>query len=154
MTKARRIAVAACALAMVLDTACYAYRPLGGAPPAENQRVRLHLSTEGTTELARYLGPRIAVAEGTVASTRPDGALIVAVDWVQTIDGARQPWTGEGVVSFPATLVTAAEQSILDRSRTTTAVLALTTGLVALAATALRSTSAQGGTGPGAGPLP
>jgi hypothetical protein len=143
-----------CALALAHTTACYAYRPVSGPLPPAQQQVRLRLTTEGTLELARYLGPRVEAVEGSLASARTDTSLTVAVEWVQTVDGVHQPWTGEGNVVFPMSYLSRVELSTLDRSRTSVAALALTAGLIALAATALRSTRSQGGTGPSPGGPP
>jgi hypothetical protein len=139
---------------MAHTTGCYAYQPVSGPLPPARQQVRLRLTTEGTFELARYLGPRVEAVEGSLASVRADTSLTVAVEWVRMVDGVHQPWTGEGSVVFPTSYLSRVEISTLDRSRTTVAALALTAGLVALAATALRSTRSQGGTGPVTGGPP
>ena len=89
------------ALALLLNTACYTYqRPTTAVLPA-GADVRVKLTAEGTQELARFLGPRVVTAEGTLASTRADGALMVAVDWIELTDGQRQRWNGEGQVAIP-----------------------------------------------------
>ncbi|HEU4890755.1 MAG TPA: hypothetical protein VFT47_04355, partial [Vicinamibacterales bacterium] len=50
---------------LALTQACYSFVPLvEGTQPAPGQRVRVMLNQQGTTELARYLGPRVKVAEG------------------------------------------------------------------------------------------
>ena len=154
MSTSRRVALLTGAVALALNSACYAYQPVTGLPLGEAQRVRLHLTDDGTTELARYLGPRVASADGRLASVRPDGALIVAVESVQLTDGVRQLWSGEGLVSFPALYVNRVERSELSRARTTLGAIALAGGLFLIAAIALKVTGSQGGPDAGGGSPP
>ena len=145
--------MAGCA-AVAVNTGCYAYQPVTGIPLAESQRVRLHLTTEGTAELARFLGPRVEAASGTLTRIQPTGELGVAVEMVQLSDGSPQPWTGEGVVNFPAAYVRSVERSELSRSRTTIGALALAGGLFAIAAIALKTTGSQAAGDAGGGSPP
>lgn len=155
MIRIRRCALVAGCAALTFNSACYAYQPVTGIPLAEAQRVRLHLTTEGTTELARYLGPRVETADGVLTRIRPGGELGVAVETVQLTDGASQPWTGEGVVIFPAQYIRSIERSELSRSRTTIGALALAGGLLAIAVIALKTTGSQSaGDAGGASPPP
>ena len=153
-TRTRRLAMTLGGVALALNTACYAYQPAVRPLVAGPQKVRLHLTPEGTTELARYLGPRVAVADGSVASVAPDGAMALTVEWVQTVDGVRQPWTGEGIVTFPAAYVSGVEESVLSRRQTTLAAIVLTAGVIGIAVAALRSTAAKGVTDGGIGSPP
>ena len=141
-------------VALALNTACYAYQPAVRPLVSGPQKIRLHLTPEGTTELARYLGPRVAVADGSVARVAPDGAIALTVEWVQTVDGVRQPWTGEGIVTFPAAYVSGVEESVLSRRQTTLAAIVLTAGVIAIAVAALRSTASKGVTDGGIGSPP
>ncbi|CAN5870581.1 hypothetical protein BH11GEM1_BH11GEM1_25900 [soil metagenome] len=154
MNRIRRCALVAGAAALALNSACYAYQPVTGMPLAETQRVRLHLTTEGTAELARYLGPRVETADGILTRIRPDGELGVSVETVQLTDGSSQPWTGEGVVIFPASFIRRIERSELNRARTTIGALALAGGLFAIAAIALKTTGSQAGGDAGGGSPP
>ena len=154
MSIGRRVALLTGAAALALNGACYAYQPVTGVPLAETQRVRLHLTAEGTAELARYLGPRVENVDGTLASVRPDGALNVAVESVQLTDGVRQPWSGEGVVIFPGQYVVRVERSELSRTRTTIGAIALAAGLFAIAAIALKNSGSQAGPDAGGGSPP
>jgi hypothetical protein len=139
------------ALALVVS-GCYTYRPIT-TPPRVSERVRLSLTRQGTEELARFLGPRVVMAEGALASMRNDGALVVAVDFVQTADGIKQPWSGEGVVAFPTGYIEEMKGRTFLRRQTYVAGTAFTTGLVALAIVALKNGGA-GGNGGGGGPPP
>jgi hypothetical protein len=152
--RGRRLAVASCAAAMLANSACYAYVPVGAPLAPEGQQVRLRLTPEGTTELARYLGPRIEGVEGTLAGVAPDGAMAVVVESVATAGGAAQPWTGEGAVIFPAAYVSGVQRSTLDRTRTTLGAVVLVGGLIAIANLALHSARSQPGPGTGAGGPP
>ena len=154
MTRFRRSALIAGVAALAFNSACYAYQPVTGLPLAEAQRVRLRLTPEGTTELARYLGPRVEAADGVLTRLRPDGELAVSVETVQLIDGSSQPWSGEGVVIFPATYVRSIERSELSRSRTTIGALALAGGLLAIAVIALKTTGSQSAGDAGGGSPP
>lgn len=129
---------------------CYTYRPPATTPKA-SERLRLTLTSEGTVELARFLGPRVVVAEGALSSIRPDGAMVVAVDFVQTADGIRQPWSGEGLVTFPAAHIADVKQRMFLRRQSYLGGAAIAAGLIAVAIIALKNSGAQGG---GGGPPP
>lgn len=139
------------AMALLFDIGCYSFqRPVTAVIPA-GSIVRLRLTAAGTTELARYLGPRVVGAEGTLSSVRADGALVVGVDWVEIDGGQRQPWTGEGVVAFPRDLVAAVDQRTLDRQRSLVAGIALAVGLGVIAAVAMATSGAHTTSTPGGG---
>src|SRR5439155_1053432 len=80
--------------ALALNTACYAYEPAitSGVPAGE--QVRVELNPQGTIELARYLGPRVAIVDGTINSVAGDTALLIVVESVQLLDGLRPPRHG------------------------------------------------------------
>jgi hypothetical protein len=142
----------AVALIAVLASGCYTYRPV--TAPRVSERVRLTLTGQGTEELARFLGPRVVGAEGDLTSIQSDGAMVVAVDFVRLADGTRQPWTGEGVVTFPAGYVTEVRERTFLRRQSYVAGGALTGGLIAVAIMALRSGGAGGNGGGGPPPPP
>src|ERR1043166_6722734 len=144
---ARRGAFVIGGIGLTTNLACYAYRPLIGPAPAIGARVRVLLTPEGVTDLTRYLGPRIAVAEGTLNAVHEDGAMVVGVDWVQAMDGGRQAWSGEQAVIIPKPDVAVVERRVLDQRRTAIAAVGFTGALVALAVTALKSGGASGSPG-------
>ena len=152
----RRRALVLAALVMAAGQGCYTYRPLpSSAAPRLSERVRIELTPQGTTELARYLGPNVTVAEGHVSSVAADGAMVVAVDFVQQANGTKQPWSGEGVVSFPSMYRSAVHERKFLRKQTIIASAALGAGLVSTAIVALKQGGAGGdGTGPGTPPPP
>jgi hypothetical protein len=137
---------------LICAQACYNYVPLAAtAAPRVGGRARALLTPEGTRELARYLGPNVVAAEGGVSSAESDGTLVLAVDFVQTTNGIRQPWTGEGVVSFPAAYRSGVSERTLMKKQSMVAGAVLAAALVATAVIALKSggasTSGDGGTG-------
>jgi len=150
----RRTGIVIGGAALALNTACYAYEPAitSGVPAGE--QVRVELNPQGTIELARYLGPRVAIVDGTINSVAGDTALLIVVESVQLVDGVRQPWNGEGVVRFPVTYVAALRRRVLDKRQTTIASVALTGALVAIAVIALRAAGASGGSDVGSGGPP
>ncbi len=153
LLRARRTAAIASTVALSLQMACYTYRPVTQPLATAGQRLRVNLSSEGTTELAKYLGPRVEQVEGTLVSVQPDGTMSVAVEWVQTPGGVRQPWMGEGGVAIPAAYIQSVQQHTLNRTGSVLAALGITGGLVALAVVALNSAGSQGGgDGPGTPP--
>lgn len=154
MRRFRRTAVAACTLALSLNLACYEFRPVSQPLVPAGQRLRVQLTPEGTTELARYLGPRVQVVVGTLAERSPDGSISLVVDQVETANGGRQPWSGEGSVSIPAMYVAGLGESTLNHGRSAVVAIVLTAGLVALAAAALHTGGAGGGPGDGGGGPP
>lgn len=143
------------AVTLLLQQACYVYVPVSsGVAPKAGERAQLDLTLEGTTELARYLGPQVREAEGAVASVADDGTLTVAVDMVRLRSGIRQPWTGEGVVAFPRAYVAEMRERTLRKRRSIVFAVALTGGLIGLAVIALNAGGAQGNPGDGTPPPP
>jgi hypothetical protein len=146
-----RALIAAIALT---SQACYSYLPVTAqTTPKAGERVRIVLTPEGTTEMARYLGPNVTVAEGDLTSTQGDGTLVVAVDFVQMSNGIRQPWSGEGVVSFPPQFRTQLQSRVFQKGRSFAGGVALVAALVGTAIIAIKSGGAKGG-GDNGGPPP
>lgn len=139
------------AIALMNATACYSYLPIATeASPNMGERVRMTLTHEGTTELARFLGPRVTMAEGELSAMTPGGDFVVAVDFVQTVDGIRQPWSGEGMVTIPKTYVTSTRQRTFLKRQTVVATTLITVLLIVVARIALNS-GVFGGDGGGGG---
>ena len=133
----RKLFAVSAALGLASNTACYAYAPLATGSPPTQADVRVTLNAAGTEELARYLGPRVRVADGNIASKSSDGEMTISVSWVQLANGSRQPWTGEGLVTFPKAYVAGVELRTLDRRRSYLAGAALTVALVGTVVLAL-----------------
>jgi hypothetical protein len=141
------------AVAVALDTGCFVYVP-AVADPTPGAEVRVQLTPEGTTELARYLGPRVITVDGRLSSVAGDGAMMIAPTLLQIADGARQQWTAEDVVTFPRVYVTSVQERTVNRRKSTIAAVAVAASLVALGTIVMRgigSNSPPTGTGPGTG---
>lgn len=140
-------------LALAGATGCYAYLPVSqSAAPRPGERVRVSLTLAGTTEMARFLGPRVAVAEGDLTRIREDSSLDLGVDFVQLLDGTRQPWTGEGIVTIPSSYVEVVRERKFQKRQT---VVAVTTASVAVVGVAIAAFKIAGaGSGPGGGGPP
>ena len=140
LNRCRRTRITVAAIALASTQACYAYVPLAAASaPKAGERVRVVLTPAGSTELARYLGPNVAQAEGELSSMAADGTLVVAVDVVQMMNGVRQPWTGEGVVSFPSEYRAEVHERTFQKGRSIAGGTALAVALVGIAVVALRA---------------
>jgi len=146
LLRARRSRAVIASLSLLCVQACYTYTPVpSGVSPRAGEPVRVDLAAEGTTEMARYLGPNVVSADGMLSEARADGSLVVLVQFVQTSNGPRQPWTGEGAVIFPREYQAAVESRTFMKRRSIVAGTALALGLVTIAVLALRSAGAGGG---------
>jgi hypothetical protein len=141
----RRVGAFAGTLAMVTMVGCYSYQPVTHALPSAGERVRLTLTPQGTMDLARFLGPRVIVVTGTLSSVTADSALVVAVDEVTLVDGLRQPWSGEGVVSFTPRYVDVVQRHVFQRTRSIVAAGVATAALISIAVIAIKAAGAGGG---------
>ena len=142
------------AMALALNSACYAFVPLSTGAPAVGTGLRVRLTRDGETEMVRYLGPRVVSAEGTLSAIGADGSLTLGVEMVQTSDGVRQPWSGEGVVVFPKAYVTDVQVRTLNRRQTTIATIALAASVILIAIIALAAGGAHGAPDAGGGTPP
>ena len=142
-------------LAGLATGACYSYRPAQtGVAPKLGERVVLDLTPQGTVELARYLGPSVTIAEGALVAMADDGAMNVAVDFVQMSNGIKQPWAGEGSVIFPRMYVQAVRERHFEKRRTIIASAASIGALIAAAVITMKQTGIGGGDGNGGTPPP
>ena len=139
-TTLRTVLALSGAVGLALDTACYMYVPAMTGPPSPGTE----LNSEGTTELARFLGPRVISVDGKLSSVSTDGAMVIAAASVQIADGARQPWTGNGAVVFPQVYLTSVQVRTFDRRKSTIAAVAIAASLVATGTIVMRGGS--GGT--------
>lgn len=136
--------------ALVSMCACYSYQPVAtSATPVVGQDIQVSLTPEGTAELARYLGPGVNRADGRLVSIGNDGALNIAVDYVGMTNGIRQPWSGEGFVTFPTAYLAGVRERKFEKRRTLVGSTALAGALVGLAIVAIRGGRAGGGDGGG-----
>lgn len=154
-TRFRRLGAGLALVAMTSSQACYAYKPIASAvSPKIGERARIVLTPDGTTELARYLGPNVSIVEGTVSSIRDDGTLVVAVTFVQQLNGIRQGWTGEGMVSIPPQYRSEVHERAFLRNQSIVATVVFVSAIIATTVVALRAGGAKGGTDAGGTPPP
>lgn len=151
----QRAGATAAVLALAAGQACYAYRPIAlSAVPAAGGRARVTLTSRGTDELARYLGPNVAVAEGLVSSVGDDGTLVMSVTFVRSRGGIPQPWSGEGQVSIPREYRAGVDERVFLKRQSIVAGGALVALLIASAAIALSTGGAAGAPDAGGSPPP
>ncbi len=150
MRRVRRSTAAALALSVLLaNSACYYYQPVVGA--ARPGSVRIELTSEGTAELARSLGPSVRAITGELVEWRAGDTLVVVPQWVRTSGGMAQPWIGEGAVSIARSDLRTLDERRFNRRRTTLMAAGVTAGLVSIAIAALKSGGAHGGVSAGGG---
>jgi hypothetical protein len=134
----RKLLALSSAVGLAVNTACYTYVPRSSGDAPVMADVRVTLNQGGTEALARFLGPRVRAADGKIASINADGDMAIGVTSVQLADGSRQPWAGEGLVTFPKAYVASVEVSTLNRRKSYIAGAAVAVAVVALAALALQ----------------
>lgn len=140
---------------LVAGSACYSYKPAQtGVAPKTGERVVLDLTSQGTTEMTRYLGPSVTMAEGVLLSVGAEGEMTVAVDFVQMSNGAKQAWAGEGSVIFPRAYVQTVRERHFEKRRTVLASAATIGALLAATIITMRQTGIFGGDGGGGVPPP
>lgn len=148
MQRFRRSGFVVALLALLANSACYAYLPVGSAPPHPARGVRFQLTEAGTTDLAKYLGPNVIEVSGRLTDVRSSGELVVAPEWVKTSNGISQPWSGEGSLEVPRHYLRSLDERTFNQRKTILASVTVTAGLIAIAAMALKSGGAHGGSGP------
>jgi len=181
MRRVRRAGAVVVLFSMGLTNACYAYVPFEPGPdPATGEpgrmemsggsvarvrdasrvpikagdKLRIELTTDGTRELARYLGPGVRVVEGAATGVDSTGAIDLAVEFVDLRGGVKMPWTGEGVVRFPAAMQESVARHTFQKRQTIVASVVLAGALIAIAVTALAIGGAGGDDNPAPPPPP
>jgi hypothetical protein len=152
----RKLLALSGAVGLAVNSGCYAYLPVSPSesPASVGAVVRVTLTAAGSEDLARFLGPRVYGADGRIASTTAEGDPTIAVTWVQLGDGSRQPWMGEGVVTFPKADIANVAMHTLDRQKSS-----LVAAVFAVALFTMTYVALQGGGGTirdatsGGGPL-
>ena len=145
--RAQRASAVLALLSLSFTQACYAYVPPPDGRFMPSNRVRVALTPEGTRELARFLGPGVYEAEGVVTALDSAETITLAVDFVRLANGIRMPWTGEGVVRFPAPLRQSVSLQTFQRRQTIVAAAAVTAFIVGVGVLALRAGGADGSAG-------
>lgn len=152
MRRMRRAGALVALSSLSVANACYAYLPIEeGAAPRD--RVRVGLTTDGTRELARYLGPGVRVVEGTITRLDSTRTITLAVDFVHLNSGVRMPYSGEGMVDFPVAMREGVSRHTFMKRQTIVASGALAAAIIGTAILALRQGNA-GSDGTGGPPPP
>lgn len=146
-----RAAVLFCAA--LAGAGCYDYRPTVQHHALVGHEVRVRLTANGTTELARYLGPSVVAAEGRAVTIDSAGGITIAIATVRTAFGGLRPWEGERPVRFPPELLEVVETRVLSRRKTVFAAIGATAAAIGIAIMALQQGDAGGG-GPPPPPPP
>jgi hypothetical protein len=124
------------------SSGCYTYVPVSPRQERVGSDVRVILTPAGTEDLARFLGPRVHAVDGSVASINAEGDPAIGVTWLQLVDGSRQPWMGQGVVTVPTAHIADVAVHRLDRPKSYVAA-----ALVGIALGAITYAAVQGGGG-------
>ncbi|HEU5184532.1 MAG TPA: hypothetical protein VFU01_08180 [Gemmatimonadaceae bacterium] len=136
-------------LVVLLSWGCYSHVPETSVTPAPRTRLRIFLTDAGSTELARYIGPRIVTINGDVIQADSSGDLRIAVSSTVTGEGNETFWKGEAV-TVPRGYVAVLQRRQLSKART----VAFVGGLAAAAIGLGQVTGVVGGEGGKGGPPP
>jgi hypothetical protein len=134
---------------------CYTYQPIRTATgPRIGDEVRVELTGQGTEELTRYLGPRVAALDAQVVRIDADSSLTLRVITLHFVDGTSFPFNGEDPVPVSRMLIGSTARRTLSPSRTVVASAGVVAGLIAVATAALHTGHVAPGGGPGGPPPP
>jgi hypothetical protein len=95
---------------------CYSYNPLTTASPEVGTYVAVTLTSAGSQDLARSLGPDVFVVRGRYMSDTDDGGLLLSVSAVELQRGDELSWAGENV-AVPNSAIASVEVRRLARGR-------------------------------------
>lgn len=119
-------------IAVLSLNACYATRPVAGAPAPET-RVVLELNDRGRLEYGDRIGPSVREVEGVVQSAS-DSSYVVRIASVRYLNGRMDRWSGEPF-AFSTTNLGRVQERELSRSRTALVAAAVTAGVAVLIGT-------------------
>ena len=139
---------AAIGFTLCLTAGCYNYHPLATTSPEPGSYVAATLTDQGSTDLARYLGPNVFVVRGRYVGDGEAG-ILVSVSAVELKRGDDVSWAGE-TITLPPDAVASLEVRHLAKGRT---LLLASAGASSLVVTTLamsllaNSTEVQSGNG-------
>ena len=139
---------AAIGFTLCLTAGCYNYHPLATTSPEPGSYVAATLTDQGSTDLARYLGPGVFLVRGRYLGDS-DAGLLVSVSAVELKRGDDVSWAGE-TITLPPDAVASLEVRHLAKGRT---LLLASAGAGSLVVTTLamsllaNSTAVQSGNG-------
>lgn len=134
--------------------ACYSYVPLAAPSAREGDEVRVNLTPAGAIDLAREIGPRMALVEGRVLQVTVDSGLTLAVTGLRSISGDQPSWQGDAPLVIPRHAVALVERRRFARGRTVAVSTGVTAGLAVIGVYAVRRGGKSGGGGPPPPPPP
>jgi hypothetical protein len=137
--------------ALSVGTGCFTYVPISTSITATGSDVRVRLSPEGSTELSRVMGASINSVDGRLTAVSPDSGIAIAAQWVQTVQGLRERWTGAPTFTFPRSYFSSVERRALDRRKSTVAAIAIVGAMAVVGTVAMRGGGSEGGRDPGGG---
>ena len=130
------------ATSTVASSACYRYAPINPQAPTQGTEVRVRLTDAGAVTLAPYIGNRIELVDGRIASV-VDTAVTVSVTATTDRLGVETPWRGEAV-SIPRNAFYELQARALDRKKSFV-VGGIAAGLVAVVGIGFSVTGNGGG---------
>jgi len=107
---------AAIGFTLCLTAGCYNYHPLATMSPEPGSYVAATLTDQGSTDLARYLGPNVFVVRGRYVGDGEAG-ILVSVSAVELKRGDDVSWAGE-TITLPPDAVASLEVRHLAKGRT------------------------------------
>ena len=107
---------AAIGFTLCLTAGCYNYHPLATTSPEPGSYVAATLTDQGSTDLARYLGPNVFVVRGRYVGDGKAG-ILVSVSAVELKRGDDVSWAGE-TITLPPDAVASLEVRHLAKGRT------------------------------------
>jgi len=107
---------AAIGFTLCLTAGCYNYHPLATTSPEPGSYVAATLTDQGSTDLARYLGPNVFVVRGRYIGDGEAG-IQVSVSAVELKRGDDVSWAGE-TITLPPDAVASLEVRHLAKGRT------------------------------------
>jgi hypothetical protein len=142
--------------AIVVSSGCYSYVPSrpGDVATLPGDEVRVYLTEAGTTDLARFFGPRVASVDAQFIRMGTDSTLVLGVTRTRMLNGVEMPFDGNGPMEVATSLVASVERRTLARKRTVVATSGAVASAVALAAAALKAGRFGGGGGRPIPPTP
>jgi hypothetical protein len=115
-------------VSLLIASGCYSYLPAPAGPIKPESTMRVYLSTNGSNDLTRSVGPDVVSLDGYVIG-QSDTTLELSVTSLQRQNRDADRWQGERVV-IPRTYVDRIAVREFDRTRTVVAALVAIGGLL------------------------
>ena len=132
--------------AMLVVCGCYVSVPLATPSPEPGARLHVQLTDQGSTDLARYLGPNVVAVDGRLLQGT-DSALSLSVSDVAMRSGDQQFWKGEAV-TLPKTAIATVQRKKLSAWRSGLIASALVAGIAVIGGVTGGNSGSSGRGGP------